>query len=89
MAAMDTALCPINAMPALMPPSGLLKAAQSTVWPLDIGEEILPAFRMAQPYPCYAAMTTVQGQSGMSMLLSGRPATQTTAVRAIAAKQVS
>ncbi|DBB01810.1 TPA: hypothetical protein ACH3X1_000423 [Trebouxia sp. C0004] len=34
-------------------------------------------------------MTQVEVQSGTSMLLSGRPATQTTAVHATAARQVS
>ena len=88
MLAMVTALHPVNSVPALMPSSGLLTAAQPTVWPLNTGEDMLLALRTVQPYHC-AAMTLVEVRSGTSMYLSGRPVTQTTAVRAIAAKQVS
>ena len=86
---MVTALYPINAVPLLMPSSGLLTAAQPSVWPLNTDDNMLLALRTVQPYQCCAAITLVEVQSGTSMYLSGRPATQTTAVRAIAAKQVS
>ena len=85
----DTALCPIHAVPALMPSCGLLTAVQPRVAPLNTDNAMLPALRTVQPNQWCAATTLVEVQSGRSMLLSGRPATQTTAVRAIAAKQVS
>ena len=89
MLATVTALHPINAVPALMPSSSLLTAAQPNVWPLNTDNDMLIALRTVQPYQCCAAMTLVEVQSGTSMYLSGRPTTQTTAVHAIAAKQVS
>ena len=84
----DTALCPINAVPALTPSSILPTAAQPSIWPLNT-DNMLLALRTVQLYHCCAATTSVEAQSGRSMLLSGRPATQTTAVHATAAKQVS
>ena len=89
MIVMETALCPSSAVPALMPCSRFATAAHPNAWPLNTDNQMLLALGMMQLYPCCAAVTLVEVQSGTSMLLSGRPVTQTTAVRAIAAKGVS
>ena len=68
MLAVDTTLYPINAVPALMPSSGLFTAAHSDAWPLNTDDSLLLALRTVPAYPCCAAVTLVEVQSGTSML---------------------